>query len=61
MPVRICIMCRHHLDSTDDLIFCGCDDIIKKMSILKGSTPLKDFIFTCPLLVKKKTEIIHHS
>ena len=53
MPVRICLMCRYHLDSTDSIIICGCDDKIKELKIFKGTVPIRDCIISCPLLVSE--------
>ncbi len=62
MPVRICLMCRYHLDSTDNIIICGCDNNISEMPIFRGTTPIKDFILTCPLLVSnKKTKVMYRN
>lgn len=60
MPVRICLMCRYHLDSTENMIICGCDDKVSEMAIFKGSIPIKNFIISCPLLVPgKKADLLY--
>jgi hypothetical protein len=62
MPVRICLMCRYHLDSTDNIILCGCDNKVSEMIICKGSKPIKNFILTCPLLVPgKKADLLYQT
>lgn len=60
MPVRICVKCRYHLDSTENMIICGCDDKVSEMAIFKGSIPIKNFIISCPLLVPgKKADLMY--